>query len=475
MLDKLIFNEDIKKVFNSITNVQIVCQYLFKDYIFDIKILNEQKKKEKNLDCNSNLNNNNSKSISKYNDSSHNLISMNNIASKNNTSIHPILTLNNSFLYLNSSFKSVNIEKAENLLFECKWKKKYICIFRIKKIYDIERFYKSIELECIEMNHFENAFILDISLYWDSTNLQTIVLLKVTTKDKIIEEIVKRELDKKDKKKIYKRLVNYLCDDLTNLENCATTLIFANYIEIANYLSDITKIIKFSPYMENKRFEKFFSPLLSQAVNCKVYDNKTNKLWQEYIFSGFYADKIRGCQIRWEKKENGKIFALYRISITFLEDNISLLNFKNVYQTYVTTQYLSEINRRKKLLFKEIREFFNQQNDQEGLLNYSSNNNNKNLKLNLAIANYEDENNKNDLNMFLQNHSFIKNLEKKEQEKDGDSPLNSLIQTHSYIDNKNNKEEGRGNLFGESIQNISEIENINSAFLFGADEDNNDI
>ena len=47
MLDKLIFNEDIKKVFNSITNVQIVCQYLFKDYIFDIKILNEQKKKRK--------------------------------------------------------------------------------------------------------------------------------------------------------------------------------------------------------------------------------------------------------------------------------------------------------------------------------------------------------------------------------------------------------------------------------------------
>jgi len=127
--------------------------------------------------------------------------------------------------------------------------------------------------------------------------------------------------------------------------------------------------------------------------------------------------KLGDVKLGGKKKENGKIFALYRISITFLEDNISLLNFKNVYQTYVTTQYLSEINRRKKLLFKEIREFFNQQNDQEGLLNYSSNNNNKNLKLNLAIANYEDENNKNDLNMFLQNHSFIKNLEKKNKKK----------------------------------------------------------
>ena len=45
MLDKFVFNEDIKKVFNLITNVQIISQYLFKDFISDIKILNDQKKK----------------------------------------------------------------------------------------------------------------------------------------------------------------------------------------------------------------------------------------------------------------------------------------------------------------------------------------------------------------------------------------------------------------------------------------------
>jgi hypothetical protein len=64
-----------------------------------------------------------------------------------------------------------------------------------------------------------------------------------------------------------------------------------------------------------------------------------------------------------------------------------------------------------------------------------------------------------------------KNIEIKDQEKEGDSQLNSLIQAHSYIDNNGN--EG-GNLFSNSIQNISEIENINSAFLFGIDEENND-
>ena len=71
MIDKFIFNEDIKRVFNYMTNSQIITQCLFKDFISDIKIFNELKKSEKtntNTDNNSNLNNNNSKSLSKYND-----------------------------------------------------------------------------------------------------------------------------------------------------------------------------------------------------------------------------------------------------------------------------------------------------------------------------------------------------------------------------------------------------------------------
>ena len=472
MIDKFIFNEDIKRVFNCITNFQIISQYLFKDYISDIKFINENIKKEKNLENNSNIYNNNSKSICKYNDSSQNLIAMNTLASKTNTSIHPIMAANNSFLYLNSSFKSINYDKFEGLIIECIWKKKYVLLLRIKNINDSERFFKSIDIECIEMNHFENAFNIEISLYWDSSNLQTILLIKVLTKNKIIEEIINREYINSDKKKMYKRLINYLLYDLTNIENCATTLVFANSKEIAKYLSDITKIIKFSPGMENKKFENYSSSLLSYAKNCRVHDLKTNKLWQEYIFSGFYADKIRGCQIRWEKKENNKIFCIYRITITYLEENISLLIFKNVYQTHVTTQYLSEINKRKKLLFNEIRELFNNEYNKNTLENYLSNKN-KGLKLQIGLKNYEekDEEVKNELNMLANNHSIIKNIEIKDQEKEGDSQLNSLIQTHSYIDN--NGKEG-GNLFSNSIQNISEIENINNAFLFGIDEENND-
>ena len=464
MKDKIIFNEDIKRVFNYMTNSQIITQYLFKDYISDIKIINEVKKSEKNTENNSNYNNN-SKSMSKYNDSSKNLMAINNLSGKASTSIHPIMTGNNSFLYLNSSFKSINLEKMEGIIIECKWKKKYILLLRIIKI-NSEQFHKSIDIECIEMNHFENAFNLEIRLYWDTSTLQTIVLLRFITKDKIIEEIINRAVNNNDKNIIYQNFNDYLINDLTNLENCATSLVFANSKEIALYLSDITKIIKFSPGMENKRFQKYTSSLLSSAQNCRVYDIKTNTLWQEYIFSGFYADKLRGCQIRWEKKENNKKYCIYRISITYLEDNLSLLIFKNIYQTHVTTQYLSDINFRKKKLFNEIREYFNNRNVQKEIENRFLKKYNG-LKLEIAIKNYEDKNdeNKNDLNMFIHNNSFIKNIDAKDQEKE-DSQFNSLLQGQSYLDNNNGKE----NLFSDSIQNISEIENINSAFLFGQDD-----
>ena len=43
--------------------------------------------------------------------------------------------------------------------------KKYILLLRIAKINDSEKFSKSIEIECIEMNHFENAFTFELILY----------------------------------------------------------------------------------------------------------------------------------------------------------------------------------------------------------------------------------------------------------------------------------------------------------------------
>ena len=158
MLDKFIFDEDIKRVFNCLTNTQIITQCLLKDFISDIKILNEPKRKDRLLLENTSNLNNNSKN------SSQNMISINNLASRTNTSIHP-MAINNSFLYLNSSFKSANYEKLEGSLIECKWKKKYILLLRIAKINDSEKFSKSIEIECIEMNHFENAFTFELILY----------------------------------------------------------------------------------------------------------------------------------------------------------------------------------------------------------------------------------------------------------------------------------------------------------------------
>ena len=92
--------------------------------------------------------------------------------------------------------------------------------------------------------------------------------------------------------------------------------------------------------------------------------------------------------------------------------------------------------------------------------------------LNLMIAikgNEEDNEDNNDLNLFLNNNkSTYKNVEQNGQHDIG--KLNSLLQTISFIED--DKEEENDNLFGESIQNISEIKNNNSTLLFGADDVN---
>ena len=113
MLNKYIFNEDIKRVFNCITNNQIITQHILKDYISDIKIINDNKKKEVLLENNNNsinLNNNNSKIIDS---SAQNLITL---ATKNSTFAHPIINVNNSFLYFNSSLLA--IDKLEGVIIE---------------------------------------------------------------------------------------------------------------------------------------------------------------------------------------------------------------------------------------------------------------------------------------------------------------------------------------------------------------------
>ena len=457
MIYKFTFNETIKRVFNCITNSQIICHNLLKDYISDIKIVNDVKKKE----------NNNSKSIIKnINDSSQNLYNNNNIASRTNISIHPILAVNNSFLFLNSSL-SVSLEKLEGLIFECRWKKKYILSLKIVKVQDTDRFFKSMDIECLEMNHYEKAFNLQIRLYWNSYELKTHLLFRILPRDQIIEEIIKREFSKEDKHKIFDKINEYLNNDLSNLENCLTTLVFASMKELSLYLRDIRNILGQAYGMENKKMEFYQSPLINTVQNCRIYD-KNNKLWQEYIFTGYFVDKKRACQMRWEKRENNKIFCIYRISISYLEENISLLIFKNVFQTHVTTQYLSDINTRKKSFFNGIRNYFNKKHAKFGYQNIEQKISDLNLMIAIKASKDDNEEENNDLNLFINNNvNMIKNDIEKEEHSQLDKN-NKLGQTISFIDNDNKEDD---NLFGDSIQNISEIKNNNST-LFGADDIN---
>ena len=464
MQDKFIFNEDIKRVFNCISNCQIVSHYILKDYITDIKIINDNKKKEKIIENNSILNTNNSKNLGKYTDSSQNLIAL-----KTSNSIYPITTVNNSFLYFNSSFKSLNLDKLEGLLIECNWKKKYILLLKISKVNDSEQFYKSIEIECLEMNHFENAFNVEILIFWDSTALQTILIIKNNTKFKIVEEIINREFNNKDKKIIYNNLCNYLKNDLTNIEHCSTSLIFANMKDISSYLSDIKKIIKLSKSSKNKRFEAYNSPIFNLMQNCRIYDN-FNNLCQEIILTGYYATKNRLCQIRWEKKVNNKIYCIYIISIIYLEENLSLLVFRNIWETHVPSQFISDANIFKKIFFDDIKNYFIKRNGLiqiEGLSNIDK----KDLSLKIGVKKYQQkENNQINLDMIMHHEEFIKNFDAKNKE--NDSQYDSLLLNHSEINNSINAIKDKENLLTDTIQNISEIENMNSNFL-GYDDENN--
>ena len=56
MLDQFIFNEDIKRIVDIISNSQIVQQSILKDYISNVKIITDNKTNDKN---NTNINPNN--------------------------------------------------------------------------------------------------------------------------------------------------------------------------------------------------------------------------------------------------------------------------------------------------------------------------------------------------------------------------------------------------------------------------------
>ena len=182
-MDKFIFNEDLKRIFNCLINKLVLSQYILKDFISDVKIIDETNRKEK-LSENNNAQNKNV--IKTINDSSQTIVQasiLGNKSSYNNISINQA---NTSFLFVNSSIKSLIMEKLEGLIIECKWKKKYILLLKLSKINTTGNFYNHIEIECIEMNHYENPFKLELSFYWDSSSLQTILLIKFSSKKKLL-------------------------------------------------------------------------------------------------------------------------------------------------------------------------------------------------------------------------------------------------------------------------------------------------
>lgn len=463
MMEPFIFNENIKRVFSIMLNSQIVSQCILKDYISEIKIINDYKKKEKFTE-NKNNPNNISKNINKFNDSFQNLISTNNMSSKNSNSGYMLTTVNNSFLYLNTSFKSLSLDKIEGLIIECKWKKKFILLLKIFKINDMQKYYKTINIECLEMNHFENPFNIEISLYWNSTELKTVVLIKITYKDKIIEEILDRELNDNDKKKIYDNMKNYLFNDLTNIEHCATSLIFGNMKDISLYISDIKRLIILSTGTENKKLEVYDSPLISYGQNCRIYDNKTNELCQEFILTGYYSEKNQKCQIKWEKNVKNKLYCIYRLSIIYLEDNISLMAFRNIWQAHIPSHLLNEVENRKKTLFEDVRNYFIKKNGLNKLDNYLLKISKK-LKLNIGVKDTSSEDYfQYDLDRIIHCSNSYKNGNQKDY-KEQENQYDSLFQNNNNDNSFNNG----SNLFTDTIQNISEIENINSLFLGNED------
>ena len=456
MIDKFIFNENLKRIFNCLTNKQVLSQYILKDFIFDVKVINEIKKKEKSSENNNTQNNKSNKTI---NDSSQNIVQASILGNKSSYNTIPINQVNTSFLFLNSSIKSLIMEKLEGLIFECKWKKKYILLLKLSKINTSGNFYNHIEIECIEMNHYKNPFKLELSFYWDSSSFQTILLIKFSSKDKIINEIINREFNTKDRKKIYNDICNWLKDDLTHVENSATNIMFVNMKELALYLSDSRIILKYDPRQFKTKFEINTSPLMNIGKNCLVYDKETNALKEELIFSGYYIDKKGSCEIIWEQKLDGKLFCIVRISIIYLEENMSLIILKHIYQSYVTAQVLYDINERKKRFFQDTFDYFNKKN--KIVDNYCTPKDSE-MKLRIGIKNNEKKTSQKDLNVFIQNDNMMNNLDINFEKE----------QYNSFLDNSNIGNKDGENLFTDTIQNISDISKIQSCFFQGIEEEN---
>ena len=135
---------------------------------------------------------------------------------------------------------------------------------------------------------------------------------------------------------------------------------------------------------------------------------------------------------------------------------------------HVPSQLISEVNNRKIMLLEEMKNFFIKKN---GLSRIETNfcQNIKDIKLIIGVKNYQkNENNQIDLDMIIHNEGDAKNINK---ENENENEYDSLFQNNLSISISNNANIENENLLTNTIQNISEIENMNSNIFLGIDED----
>ena len=112
----------------------------------------------------------------------------------------------------------------------------------------------------------------------------------------------------------------------------------------------------------------------------------------------------------WEHKIDVKPYCSFIICVIYLEENMSLKFFKNIYQTYVPTQFLYDTNERKNKFFQETFDYFNKKNKYTN--NYFFTPKDSEMKLRIGIKNNEkkDKDSQRDLSVFIQNDNIMNNL-----------------------------------------------------------------
>ena len=96
--------------------------------------------------------------------------------------------------------------------------------------------------------------------------------------------------------------------------------------------------------------------------------------------------------MRWEKKVNNKNYCIYRLTIIYLDDNLSIIALRNIWMHHVPSQLISEVNNCKIILFEEMKNFFIKKNGLSRIETIFCQNI-KDIKLIIEVKNYQKKEN----------------------------------------------------------------------------------